>query len=298
MLTRLALAGAFCLGGLVALLLPGFPTVDAQITAGLGRRPVSTTKVAGYLLTTTDAVVPCDATAAGGDLTMDLPTAVSIGGVTYTVKNVGTVNNCLVDPNLAETIDGNLTAAITPGDALTFVSDGTGWQSIEALGVTIPTLLQGDLIYASAGNTLDALAKSATATRYLSNTGGSNNPAWAQINLPDGVTGILPCASGGAVYGGITTGITASVTQTQGQGALTTAVNEVATVANVNDTVTLPAAAPCARVTILNNGANTLRIYPASGDDLGSGVNTPTGLNTTNNVVYLAYDATNWEVEQ
>jgi hypothetical protein len=51
---------------------------------------------------------------------------------------------------------------------------------------------QGDIIYASAADTFAALAKNTTATRYLSNTGASNNPAWAQVNLADGVTGNLP----------------------------------------------------------------------------------------------------------
>ncbi|MEK7094706.1 MAG: hypothetical protein AAB886_01195, partial [Patescibacteria group bacterium] len=48
-----------------------------------------------------------------------------------------------------------------------------------------------------AADTLSALAKNITATRYLSNTGASNNPAWAQIDLTNGVTGILPTANGG-----------------------------------------------------------------------------------------------------
>jgi hypothetical protein len=56
---------------------------------------------------------------------------------------------------------------------------------------------QGDLLYASAANTLAKLAKNTSATRYLSNTGTSNNPAWAQIDLTNGVTGILPVANGG-----------------------------------------------------------------------------------------------------
>src|SRR6185312_3218356 len=38
-------------------------------------------------------------------------------------------------------------------------------------------------------------SKSATATRYLSNTGSSNNPAWAQVNLANGVTGELPLSN-------------------------------------------------------------------------------------------------------
>jgi hypothetical protein len=56
---------------------------------------------------------------------------------------------------------------------------------------------QGDLLYASAANPLSRLAKNTTATRYLSNTGASNNPAWAQIDLTNGVTGTLPIGNGG-----------------------------------------------------------------------------------------------------
>ena len=64
-------------------------------------------------------------------------------------------------------------------------------------GTNLTTFAQGDIIYASASNTLSALAKNASATRYLSNTGASNNPAWAQVALTNGVTGTLPVANGG-----------------------------------------------------------------------------------------------------
>lgn len=56
---------------------------------------------------------------------------------------------------------------------------------------------QGDLLYASAANTLARLAKNTTATRYLANTGTSNNPDWAQVDLTNGVTGTLPTTNGG-----------------------------------------------------------------------------------------------------
>jgi hypothetical protein len=41
------------------------------------------------------------------------------------------------------------------------------------------SVAQGDILYGSAADTLSALAKDTTDTRYLSNTGASNNPAWA-----------------------------------------------------------------------------------------------------------------------
>lgn len=58
-------------------------------------------------------------------------------------------------------------------------------------------IVQGDLLFGSTTDTLGALPKNTTATRYLSNTGVNNNPAWSAINLTNGTTGILPGSSGG-----------------------------------------------------------------------------------------------------
>ncbi len=63
---------------------------------------------------------------------------------------------------------------------------------------TLPnTTAQGDLLYSSATNVVSTLAKDINATRYLSNTGATNNPAWAAVSLTSGVTGILPAQRGG-----------------------------------------------------------------------------------------------------
>lgn len=64
-------------------------------------------------------------------------------------------------------------------------------------GTNNTTYAQGDMLYASAANTLSKLAKDTNATRYMSNTGTSNNPAWAQVALSTGVSGQLPLANGG-----------------------------------------------------------------------------------------------------
>ena len=93
-------------------------------------------------------------------------------------------------------------------------------------------------------------------------------------------------------------GITASTTQTQGNGALTNDVNQVATVANANDTVTLPSITSASgagnRVTIINNGANTLQVFPASGDDLGAGPDASTTIAAGDVLEFMGIDATTW----
>ena len=93
-----------------------------------------------------------------------------------------------------------------------------------------------------------------------------------------------------------TNGITASTTQTQGNGALTTEINEIGTVANTNDTVTLPTAIAFVEITIINDGANTVQIFPASGDDLGQGVDTATTLAAGSNIRFVAIDVINWRL--
>lgn len=85
-------------------------------------------------------------------------------------------------------------------------SNSSAWVVIGSgsTGSTVPTTVQGDVVYASATNVLSALAKDTNATRYLANTGTSNNPAWAQVALTTGVTGTLPVANGGT---GVSSGL-------------------------------------------------------------------------------------------
>ena len=47
---------------------------------------------------------------------------------------------------------------------------------------------------------------------------------------------------------------------------------------------------------IINNGANTLQIFPASGDNAGGGVDTGVTLAAGSNVRYITYNATNWVI--
>jgi cytoskeletal protein CcmA (bactofilin family) len=91
--------------------------------------------------------------------------------------------------------------------------------------------------------------------------------------------------------------LTAATPGIQGDAQLSKEVNEVSTVTNTNDAITLPNAAPGREIFIINNGVNTLEIWPASGDNLGAGVNTATTLISGANITFIAYDTTNWEVK-
>ena len=98
-------------------------------------------------------------------------------------------------------------------------------------------------------------------------------------------------------YDSVESGITASTTQTQGQGPLTKGVNEISTVANANDTVTLDSAGEGKSQLVINNGVNTLQVFPASGDDAGAGVDTAVTIAAGGSQRFTAYDDTNWVQE-
>jgi hypothetical protein len=111
------------------------------------------------------------------------------------------------------------------------------------------------------------------------------------------ITGDL---SVGGLFGrSLSSSITASSTQTQGQQPLTANVNNVTVIATDNDVVTLPAASATYSfpITIYNSDTNTLQIFPASGDDLGAGVNASTTLSPGANVTFGNADDTNWRTE-
>lgn len=101
--------------------------------------------------------------------------------------NGGTANGFTAFSGPASTLKTytlpNASAAIlTDNAAVTGAQGGTGTN----------TTTQGDLLFGAAGNTWSKLPKNASSTRYLSNTGTSNDPAWAQVSLATGVTGNLP----------------------------------------------------------------------------------------------------------
>ena len=104
--------------------------------------------------------------------------------------------------NTNMTPTGTQTLVASETSSIKFLYTGWTWKEQWRLDGTagspaLPTSAQGDILYSSAVDTWSNLTKNATATRYLSNTGVDNNPAWAQIDLTNGVTGALPVANGG-----------------------------------------------------------------------------------------------------
>lgn len=125
--------------------------------------------------------------------------------------------------------------------------------------------------------------------------------ASGEVNQSDRENGGLYVGTASKFYlaqtGATQNTITASTTQSQGQMALTKGyfTYRVTTVGNANDVVTLPQPELGVEIKVINKGANTLQIYPASGDDLGAGLNTSVTLAAGATARFSGVDQDNWD---
>lgn len=96
--------------------------------AGSLRLPI-TTKTGTYTLDATDYTVVFNL---NGNATANLPDATTIPGRIYVIKinRTNVADTLTIDPNGAQTIDGNGTIAIQCQYAVTIQSDGTNWRII------------------------------------------------------------------------------------------------------------------------------------------------------------------------
>jgi hypothetical protein len=162
---------------------------------------------------TTAAAAPIAANLANGTLGSELAVNITDGKLFYK-DNVNAIQ-VLAWKLTPTTAGGTGLSSYTAGDLLYYATGttlsklgiGTAYYQLGVnSGGTAPVYqpsatsvltTQGDLLYASAANTLARLAKNTSATRYLANTGSSNNPAWAQIDVSNGITGTVPVGNGG-----------------------------------------------------------------------------------------------------
>jgi hypothetical protein len=127
------------------------------------------------------------------------------GGTTPTWSQTTLADNFnrgdLVRASASNTLNG-----LPIGGANTLLrSNGTDpdWGKINLLSgyhgdTTAGTVQRGDLITGQGSSaTWTRLPVDTTATRYLANTGPGNEPKWDQINLTNGVTGVLSPGNGG-----------------------------------------------------------------------------------------------------
>lgn len=93
----------------------------------------------------------------------------------------------------------------------------------------------------------------------------------------------------------VTTGITAEPSGVQGDVPLVSKINEVTTVASLNDSVTLPTAVAGIEVVVINSVGTAMDVFPASGDDIdGGSANAATTVAGNAVARFYAVDAASW----
>lgn len=97
----------------------GNPTIAVD-----GTVQAISTKTGAYTATATDEVLLCN-----GTFTLTLPAAASNTRRRYSVRNTG-AGTVTIDPNAAELINGAATLALTGGQFVTIVCDGSAWFTI------------------------------------------------------------------------------------------------------------------------------------------------------------------------
>jgi len=100
----------------------------------------------------------------------------------------------------------------------------------------------------------------------------------------------------GILQHSVTVGQTAHTGSVQGNNAITTEFYEISVCANPGDAVTLPTAVAGQLVIIVNNGANSADVFPASGDKIdGGSVNAAFSLAAGANALFICQDGTDWD---
>jgi hypothetical protein len=232
---------------------------------------------------------------------------------TYRGNNTGSTANAADITSTQLTADLNLFTStlqgLVPAPATVtgkFLKDDGTWATIGGSG-TVTNFSAGDLsplFTTTETNTTTTpalsftLSNAAAHTFFGNNTGSSGAPAFSAINEAD-VTSLTTDLSNKQAITTAATGLTAAGT-TQGTALALSGNNstqEVTTAASGTG-VKLPTASATSVVTIINRGANSITVYPAtSGIINGQSANTGYTLPSNSSAVFIGKDGTSWYTE-
>lgn len=196
------------------------------------------------------------------------------------------------------TIDGNTISSTDVDGNINLTPNGSGLVVIGALDANGGTIDGVTINSGSAGVTTPLTQLVVDNIDINGNTIISTDTN-GDINLTPNGTGetvVEQLRSTGVSKRSVTAGITAFATGGQGSATqLTSDINEISTCATAGDSVKMPTAEAGLLVVVINNGAASCDVFPASGDNLGAGVDTAVALANGSNVTYVCYNSTNWE---
>jgi hypothetical protein len=261
----------------------------------------------------TIAAIRTTAAAYEGEMFLCQAGATNTGAATINITPAGgsARGTVAIQRNGAALVGGE----ITSGGIFLIVYDGTQYQLLGSPvanplpvtegGTGVQTLTDGGVLLGS--GTADITAMGVLSDGQMIVGDGSTDPvaeSGATLRTSVGVgTGDSPQFTGltmsGALIKSVTNSITAGSTQSQaGATALTTDINRVTVSGTDGDGVKLPTAVAGAKVEIINDdAAQTIQIWPATGDAIDGGSANAVDANTLapgSDRTYFSVDATNW----
>ena len=226
-----------------------------------------------------------------------------VAGARLVIVNNG-ANNLQVFPAPSDDIGAGVDASIViqPAEVAVFLGrDSTNWDTLYN-GPTNPSFALPDPILLGNGS------ESAPSYSFASDIDcGMFREDTDRLGLTaGGVTAVLyqeGFGTGILAASNSDIGLTASVTQTQAGGlVLRSSYNEVSTVANSGDALTLQGqpnltGTHSKHTVVINNGANDLQLFPALGDSIGNlAVNSSVTIEAGHVCVLLGRDSANWDL--
>ena len=185
--TNIIAAGGYITGTTVVPIADGGTGASDAPTAraNLGFRDnvssaVTAVGVTSYTVLSTDSVLTVDDTAIGGNVTINLPSAATLGsGWTLDVKRTGSTFLVTIDPDGTETIDNNLTLSITDkNQSVRLISDGSNWK------VLSPHSITGWAIYDDAASHATPVAVNNTKTQLtIDKLGATTETSYLPANV-------------------------------------------------------------------------------------------------------------------
>ena len=180
-----------------------------------------------------------------------------------------------------------------PSLAASIITSGTFAETRG--GTNQSTYALGDVLYASAANTLSKLAGNTTGTKkFLRQTGTgsvSAAPAWDTL-----VSGDLPTPINSGFVGYSSGTLAATGTDQAGAAALTNDNTKITTSAMAVG-VRLPAASAANRIVVYNSGPTlAATVYPASGESIGVGsANAGVSVSNGAGMLFVSFGGAIWK---
>lgn len=170
-------------------------------------------------------------------------------------------------------------------------------QIYTAAQTLIALTLTGGTVYINANLIISVITDGATGSYVMyNNPEAATQEIYEASESPSAIrTAVAAIVSSGG--GSVTTGLTAFAGGGQASATqLSFGYNEVTTVATAGDSVKLQPAQAGAMITVLNDGANAMDVFPATGDTINDGAaNTAISVAPGVTLSFTAINSTNWE---